>query len=120
MVQRRALEELPGYEPREIWVLAVCVDSDYGLSQQQLASKLGFNPNVMVKLLDQMERKHLVKRVRDRENRQKNRLEVLQKGRSLYNDWQRSILPLGVIVSPLNADEREHLARLLLKLLAGG
>lgn len=118
LVLKRAEEELIGYEAKEAWVVTLCIEANSSqLSQQEVADRLGFNRNVMVRLLDEMERKHLLKRVRSKRNRQINHLEVLAKGRALHAEFKKVLVENVAVTHPLDGKEREQLLHLLLKLL---
>jgi DNA-binding MarR family transcriptional regulator len=71
-------QEHMGLNRRMFWIL-LCVRSSR-LNQRQLSDALCIHPNVMVKLLDTMERKGYIKRV-EQEDRRSYLIEATKKGR---------------------------------------
>lgn len=69
-----------GCNRREMSIL-LCVD-DTPLSQRQIGEILGLHPNVLVKLLDAMEGRELISRVRRRNDRREQIIEPAPKGRN--------------------------------------
>jgi DNA-binding MarR family transcriptional regulator len=67
-----------GINLREVWVLMGCRET--AASQSVVADCLGINRNVMVRLVDGMEAKKLIRRVRNPENRREYLLKVTSKG----------------------------------------
>lgn len=90
-----------------------------GQSQQAVASQLGTPPSRLVALVDGLEERGLVARVRNPEDRRNYALHLTAAGR-------RALRRIGTvareheaaITAPLTSDEREQLARLLEKLAA--
>lgn len=64
---------------REVWILMACEES--AASQSVIADCLGINRNVMVTIIDNMESKGLLRRVRNPENRREYILRLKTKGR---------------------------------------
>lgn len=64
---------------REMWVL-LCVE-DQQFSQKQIGRALFIGPNPVVKLLDKMEKKKLLRRVRRADDRREHIVEATEKGR---------------------------------------
>lgn len=88
-----------------------------GLSQQELASKLGIHPSRLVAILDNLEKRNFVER---RANREDRRLYSLH----LTKDGEETLESIGkvardhqdALLSALNKDERHTLAALLLRI----
>jgi DNA-binding MarR family transcriptional regulator len=102
---------------REMWILLVV--NTQGRGQRQIGEVLGLHPNVVVKLLDNMEEAGLVRRVRRAEDRREQVIESTAKGHNAlvrYLDTKEEILKQ--IFAPLTAQQREQwreLAVLILK-----
>jgi DNA-binding MarR family transcriptional regulator len=118
ITEKRGLEAVPEFEnARESFILGVLsCDPISHLTQQELAKRLGINPNMMVRIIDRMEERGLVKRERREDRRQANYLEIQPKGKKLAEAWKINILDNPAIVAPLSLREREQLRQLLLKL----
>ncbi len=75
-VKRRAKVSL-----REAWVL-VAAGSDAQVTQKQIARNLALNQNVMVQLLDKLEKSRHVRRIRNSRNRREQFVRLTPKGKS--------------------------------------
>jgi DNA-binding MarR family transcriptional regulator len=97
-----------GYEPRHIWVL-ICTRG-VNLSQGACAERLGINKNVMVDLVDEMETKGLIHRVRNPENRKETLLRITKKGQNLL-EWSDAVIESAVLQGfhPLTKDQIDML-----------
>jgi DNA-binding MarR family transcriptional regulator len=71
-----------GLSARQYLLLAM-VGVDDGLSQQDLAGKLSLDPTVLVKLVDQLEDRGLLKRARFADDRRQHRLTLTVEGKSV-------------------------------------
>jgi DNA-binding MarR family transcriptional regulator len=118
ITERNGLKAVPEFESaRESFILGVlCCDPISQFTQSEIAKRLGISPNVMVKIIDRMEERELVRREQKPNQRQANYLEVLPKGYKLNEAWKKNILDNPEIVAPLTLKEREQLRQLLLKL----
>lgn len=67
---------------REIWVLLVA-SSTRPVTQKQMAEHLGLNQNVIVLLVDKLEKSGHVKRIRNPRNRREQFVRLTAKGRPL-------------------------------------
>jgi DNA-binding MarR family transcriptional regulator len=67
---------------RHFLLLALVAVGD-GSSQQELAGKLGLDPTVLVKLVDQLESRGLLKRARFADDRRQHRLALTVEGKTL-------------------------------------
>jgi DNA-binding MarR family transcriptional regulator len=70
-----------GLSLREIWILMSARDKPS--SQKCVADMLGINSNVMVGLVDRMQKKDFIVRTKNPENRRENILTVTKNGRAL-------------------------------------
>lgn len=87
-VRQRAdlwLEKHCNLDTRELWVL-LCVD-DSRLNQRQIGEAIRLHPNVVVKLLNRMEDKKLLRRVRGASDRREHIVEVTDKGRAALQGY---------------------------------
>jgi DNA-binding MarR family transcriptional regulator len=118
ITEKRGLAAVPEFEnARESFILGVLAcDPLSQLTQLELAKRLGISPNVMVRIIDRMEQRELVKRERREDMRQANYLEIMPKGKKLADAWKIDILDNPAIVAPLTLREREQLRQLLIKL----
>jgi DNA-binding MarR family transcriptional regulator len=108
----------PGTHPRDAGVLAT-LQAAGPLSQQELAQRLNVNRTVMVKLIDGLEARGLVERVRNPEDRRAYALLATHAGL----EWLASMLPRMAraerrLTANLSAQERERLQELLRQLIA--
>jgi DNA-binding MarR family transcriptional regulator len=106
-----------GLEPRHVGLLRLLYDHE-GLSQQALGDLLGLNATRVVFLVDDMEKRGLVERRRNPNDRRSHALYLTQPGQLALTRAQR----LGreqddALVASLRANDRKELLRLL-RLLA--
>jgi DNA-binding MarR family transcriptional regulator len=102
--------------PPDVGILRL-LRSAAGLSQQELAAKLGIHPSRLVAILDNLEKRELVER---RPNPDDRRLYSLH----LTKDGGEMLLRIGkvgqqhqdALLSALKKEEREQLATLLLRI----
>ena len=93
IVNERLSEEMKreGFDvsPREAWVLMAAKEKPLG--QGVIADCLNINTNVMVRMVDRLEKKGLARRTKDSRNRRGHKLEVTRKGhellKRLYEGW---------------------------------
>lgn len=78
-----------GVTGRECAVL-IAIDSRAPLSQQEVAGRLGVDRTTMVVLIDELERKGLVQRRRDPDDRRKNVVTLTEAGRATLRDASRA------------------------------
>lgn len=102
-----------GIDAKE-WVVLLSLAADHPTSQQQIAHRLGIDRTTIVALLDTLQRKGLVSRHLDPEDRRRNIIELTAAGLDTLNratrageDAERHFL------SPLS----QHQAQLLIDLL---
>lgn len=73
------LQRLIQCSRREVWVLLVVDHVE--LSQKQIGENLGLHPNVLVKILDGMEARGLLKRIRRQEDRREQVVRATAEGK---------------------------------------
>jgi DNA-binding MarR family transcriptional regulator len=113
-----AVAEL-GLTPAEAGVLRVLARAD-GISQRDVADRVGAVPSRIVVLVDSLQDKGLVTRSRSRTDRRHHELRLTTAGaamlkrlRRVAEEHERSLL------EPLSERERDQLTRLLAKIAAG-
>jgi DNA-binding MarR family transcriptional regulator len=79
-----------GIHPRQFGLLDLLMEKD-GLSQHQLAGPLNVHRNVMVGLVDELERRGLVERRRHPTDRRAHAVHVLPAGRELHTEAESLI-----------------------------
>jgi DNA-binding MarR family transcriptional regulator len=109
-----------GLTPRDAGAIRVLGRSP-GISQRELATRLGTTPSRIVPLLDSLEQRGLVERTRSERDRRNYELALTETGqallaplRTIAEAHQRAVL------GALSAEEQVQLAALLSKLSAGG
>ena len=109
-----------GLTPRDAGAIRV-LGRTPGISQRELATRLGTTPSRIVPLLDSLEQRALVERSRSERDRRNYELSLTETGQAL-------LAPLRVIaethqrevLAALTPQEQSQLAGLLAKLSAGG
>ena len=90
-----------------------------GSSQRAIADTLGLDRATVVALVDRLEDLGLVRRIRSREDRRANAVEITAKGNRLLKRANALMEQCErAFVAPLQANEREQLTRMLEQLLA--
>ena len=88
-----------------------------GLSQQELAAKLGIHPSRLVALLDELERKGLVERKSNPDDRRQYSLHLTEKGaKTLEEIGHVAQQHQEALCAALSFEERDKLAELLRKI----
>jgi DNA-binding MarR family transcriptional regulator len=88
-----------------------------GLSQRELAGRLGILPSRLVALVDELEEKGLVERKDDPGDRRSYALQLTDRGRATLDEIGRVAREHGdAICAALSEAEREELANLLRRL----
>lgn len=112
------LQRTIGCSRREVWVL-LCVD-DTQLSQRQIGEQIGLHPNVLVKLLDGMEERELIRRVRRLSDRREQIVEATGEGkRRLKTYLVNRPDTLLQIFHPLTTEQIEQWRDLAVLILMG-
>jgi DNA-binding MarR family transcriptional regulator len=110
-----ALEPL-GLRPGDFGVLRL-IDSDPGLTQQELAQRSLIDPSSMVSVVDELEELGYAERQSHPGDRRKHAIHLTAKGeRTLERAQKVAIEMTKEILAPLSAGEVKELRRLLRKL----
>lgn len=105
-----------GVQPSDLGILRLIAQSD-GLSQQELAGQLGVVPSRVVALIDSLQEKGLVRRVRSQSDRRVQRLELDARGREVLAEMRTvGAAHEAATIEVLTEQERATLAELLGKL----
>ena len=103
---------------REFLVLSF-VSAAEGLSQQELADRLGLDPTIIVGLVDTMEDRGLMTRTRDAADRRRNVLGLTSTGHELHTRAvEAAAAAQAEFLAPLSEAEREKLRKLLHAVMA--
>jgi DNA-binding MarR family transcriptional regulator len=114
---RATPESSLGMSLREYLALSYVADPG-GVSQQQLSEILCIDANNTVLLLNELETKALVRRVRDPADRRRHRVQMTEAGRAAYERAQRAREAAeDEVLGALSHDERDQLHDLLAKAL---
>lgn len=109
--------EAEGYSLRVYWVLS-CLRSQGELSQQQVCDALGIDRSDMVRLVDDLEQRGLVVRVKDTKDRRKHLLALTKAGHSARKRAAELVdEATAQALDALSPFERRLLHRLALKAL---
>lgn len=102
-----------GIHPRQFGLLNLLIEED-GLSQHQLAGPLKVHRNVMVGLVDELERRGLVERRRHPTDRRAHAVHVLPAGRSLHAEAEALVNGFETqLLGGLEPDEAQTFVALL-------
>jgi MarR family transcriptional regulator, lower aerobic nicotinate degradation pathway regulator len=108
--------ETVGLSAREFLVLAFATTEP--LSQQEIARRLGIDPTVLVGVVDELERRGLVERRRDPDDRRRYHLAVTESGVELLAKAERTATEATqAFLEPLDGAQRRHLGELLITLM---
>lgn len=100
------LLKMVGCSRREMWVL-LCIN-DNELSQRQIGEILGLHPNVVVKMLDEMESRKLLTRERRRANRREQIVQLTSRGDTAVHTYLTGhTTALSEMFSPLTTEQIE-------------
>lgn len=98
----------------------VLIDRNQGMSQSDLARALSLDRSTMVAVIDQLERRGLVQRLKDPGDRRRHALHLTAGGRSFLDRVRRRVGEHErTIAQDLSEQERQQLFTLLRKLQAG-
>lgn len=105
--------------PREYGVLASIAEQG-AQSQQQLGTRLGIDRTTMVTIIDDLEGREVVLRVRDRTDRRRYEIVLTEAGRQLIT---KDLPPVhrrahDTFLAPLTDDERRLMLDMLRRLIA--
>lgn len=87
-------------------------------TQTDVAEALMLHPAGISRFIDDLERRRIVRRVRDRDDRRKIWVELTTKGRSLYREMLPEVVAaMDDVLRPLSIADRRTLAALLEKIV---
>jgi DNA-binding MarR family transcriptional regulator len=111
-----AMEPL-GLTPR-LWGMLNILEHEGGISQQQLGACIGMDPSSVVAAVDNLESRGLAERRRDPNDRRAYALHLTEQGvKTLAKGRKHAAAAQAKLLEALNAEEREELHRLLLKIV---
>ena len=111
-----AVLEPHGFHPREFGLMTV-VAKRPGIAQQDLAALARIDPSSMVAVLDELERRGVVERRIDAEDRRRRAVHLTEDGKRQMEVLQRAAVEAGAsFLAPLSDEERAALNALLQKL----
>lgn len=106
-----------GIKPRHLNVLYL-VAANPSLSQREISVELGVDPNIMVTIIDDLEREGLAVRERSTADRRRHVVVVTAKGKQVLEDGVKALAQGEKdFFAALNADEREKFYQMCGKLL---
>lgn len=107
-----------GLRARQFNVLSM-INDDPTLSQRAISGALGFDPTIMVTLIDDLEQKGLVQRERDPADRRRHRLRITATGQTTLH---RAFIAINraqeQMFMPLDVDEKTNLHALANRVLS--
>lgn len=105
-----------GLVPSDLGLLRM-IAVEPGLSQQALAKRLGVVPSRVVALIDALQQRELVERVRSTRDRRNYELQLTEHGRAVMAGMREiGMAHEAELTGALDDDERRTLGRLLAKL----
>jgi DNA-binding MarR family transcriptional regulator len=119
IVTRRVNDELEptGLRGRTYSVLALAADGG-GVTQREIADTLALNPSQIVPMVDELTKRGLVERLAHASDRRARVVAATPEGRDLYDTARSRVSDaLGVVLSGLDANERESLHDLLRRVI---
>jgi DNA-binding MarR family transcriptional regulator len=103
----------------QAWVAVAHLCRFGPLAQRDLADAVGQHPAGVSRLVDDLERRRLVRRKRDDQDRRLARVEVTAKGRAMYDAGRPHVVEsLTEALQSLSVREQEDLRDLLTKLVS--
>lgn len=84
MIQKIDAELAPLEVSASHWLVVVMLGGGAAASAAELCESLSYDPGAMTRLLDRLEEKGVVRRVRDDDDRRTVRLELTASGKALY------------------------------------
>ncbi len=102
----------------EHWGVLKCLWQEEGISQSEIAAKVNKDKASITRILDIMEKNHLIQRCDDKADRRSYRIFLTAEGKSLESKLKPVAQAANqAIFQNLKEDEQEELQRLLLKLV---
>jgi len=111
-LQREMIREGFDVTPRQNWIMMAVEEKPH--NQATIAEILEINANQMVREVDQLERKRLIRRIRNRENRREVLLELTAKGKKLVAKMYAGLEARDArVFHPISMVEVHHLTALV-------
>jgi len=107
-----------GYEIYDYSVLAILAEGDRE-TQSAIADALGLDPSRLVALLDSLEKRDLIVRQRDPQDRRRHVVSITTEGKRIHarlRDLTREVET--EFFAPLNSEDRKQFHALLMQLIA--
>jgi DNA-binding MarR family transcriptional regulator len=103
-----------GLALREVWVLLTA--GHFNMNQGDVADFLGINRNTMVSIVDGLEKRRLIQRRKNPDNRKEYILSLTEKGGNCVTQWNNKYKEmLTEATEPLSYEETQQLFKLLNK-----
>ena len=107
-----------GIKPRHYFALTLISATDSELSQIELSRQLGIDQNVLVGILDDLETRALIARVRNPRDRRRHLLQLTDSGAALHAEARRVLeRSQREFFSGLSADEIQQLHTITAKII---
>jgi DNA-binding MarR family transcriptional regulator len=120
LIHREVDPEELGMSMKEFSTLNFVRDGD-GITQRELATLMCVDANMVVQLLNSLERRGFAVRERDKEDRRRHVVRITPTGtRALVRAEQVLEESIDAVLAPLDDDERGQLRALLAKALGDG
>lgn len=101
------------------WIVVLLVGENAVASASGLCEKLSYDPGAMTRLLDRLESKGIVRRVRSPEDRRTVQLELTENGKALYPKITAAMLDVNnSLLRGFSRDEVSRLEGYLRRMLA--
>lgn len=101
---------------RILWLLRM---AERSYNQSELAARLGIENPTLVKIIDRMEAKALLKRTADSQDRRQKRIEITDEGMQLALEIEHQVVGIRhEILADLSAEERQAGIAVLDKIVA--
>src|SRR5215469_4106366 len=116
-LQTEMIREGLDVTPRQSWIMMAVEEKPH--NQATIAEILEVNANQMVREVDQLERKRLIRRIRNPENRREVLLQVTAKGKRLLSKMNAGLEARDArIFHPISMVEVHHLTALVRAIIA--
>jgi DNA-binding MarR family transcriptional regulator len=88
-------------------------------SATEICKEISYDPGSMTRMLDRLEQKDLLRRIHNRENRRKLKLELTERGEATYPEVkQRVAAVMDHVMGAFSGEELDQLASLMVRMVA--
>jgi DNA-binding MarR family transcriptional regulator len=102
---------------RSQWIIIAAITEEAAKTAADIAKIITLNATAVTRLIDRLEAKGLVRRIQDKEDRRVNRLELTEKGQSLYPVLRdEADKTHDQFFGFLTESDENHLAQLLIRI----